>query len=190
MNYAGFSIEYAPTRTHAAATIIIFDNNRNPFEEKTVLFRPSLPHSQENRFARDKEGFEQVSHLVENPLDLLAFYSKTYYPEYDLAHQIGKEFHLRTYTIADSLGEGTYLPLVKQSGAIQPVWLNDYVIAYALRTKSNQKPVYLALGHLTSKKNVIPLTFQFVQEYRIPEIVRLAKNKSKQTLREKLHDLL
>lgn len=175
MNYAGFSIEYAPTKTYAAATIIIFDDNRNPFEEKTMLFHPSLAHSQENRFTRDKEGFEQVSRLLENPIDLLAFYRKTYYPEYDLAHQIGTEFHLRTFTIADSLGEGSYFPLAKRSGAIQPIKFNDSVIAYALRTKSDQKPVYLALGHQTSKKDVLSPTCQFVQEYRMPEIVRLAK---------------
>ena len=190
MNYAGFSIEYSPNRVLAAATITLFNDKKECIEEKSRLFRPSIFYHPNNLFARDREGFETVKALMSNPFNILAFYRKTYSPKYNLAKYIGEEFYLPTFSIADNLGSGSYSPLPKKSGFFQPVYDGKLLLCYALRTQPFLKPVYLTIGNDTKPQRVIPLTFSFIKDSRIPEIVRQARNKSKQTLREHLHDLL
>ncbi|MEN3026287.1 MAG: deoxyribonuclease V [Chlorobiota bacterium] len=64
-------------------------------------------------------------------------------------------------------------------GATAPVWDRGEVIAFALRTRSRARPVYVSIGHRVDLHSAVEVVLECCRGYRLPEPIRLADLLSK-----------
>ncbi len=98
-----------------------------------------------------------------------------------LACYVGKNLRIPTVGIAENLLLGTYENLKREKGSIAPVLYENKIIAYALRTKENLKPLFVSEGFDFKIENFLKDILSSCI-YRIPEPLRLAHSLAKKYL--------
>jgi deoxyribonuclease V len=165
-----------------------------------VLELPSL-RVRDIAIAARKEEFPYIPGLLsfrEAPAILQALESLSTAPDILLCDGQGIA-HPRRLGIASHLGVLTGLPsigcaksllcghlegkLEAHVGSTAPVWDRGEVIAVALRTRANVKPVYVSIGHRVDMAFAVEFVLQCCRGYRLPEPVRLADAVSRRAAR-------
>ena len=72
---------------------------------------------------------------------------------------------------------GKYPELPPKKFSKSPIYINNNVVGYALRTKDNVKPVFISPGHKASVGDSLSIMTQCVAKHRIPEPTRMAHEK-------------
>ena len=72
---------------------------------------------------------------------------------------------------------GKYPALAAEKFSKSPIYINNDVVGYALRTKNNVKPVFISPGYKISVQESISVMEQCVAKHRIPEPTRMAHEK-------------
>lgn len=90
-----------------------------------------------------------------------------------VASHFGVLTHQPTIGCAKSILYGNnHLPDKSKFGTTE-IKSNGEILGYALRTKDNNKPVYISAGHLITSEQALALIKKCVGNYRIPEPTRL-----------------
>ncbi|MFF5382749.1 endonuclease V [Pedobacter suwonensis] len=90
-----------------------------------------------------------------------------------VASHFGVLTHQPTIGCAKSILYGdNHLP-DKSKFSTTEIKSNGEILGYALRTKDNNKPVYISAGHLITSEQALALIKKCVGNYRIPEPTRL-----------------
>lgn len=90
-----------------------------------------------------------------------------------VASHFGVLTHQATIGCAKSILYGdNHLP-EKSKFSTTEIKSNGEILGYALRTKDNNKPVYISAGHLITSEQALALIKKCVGNYRIPEPTRL-----------------
>jgi deoxyribonuclease V len=124
---------------------------------------------------------------------LLKFWQKLIqenYPQPDLIILDGHGIaHPRKFGVACWLGLHTQTPclgcakesllqftgeLPENQGSSLPIYLNDEVVGWALRTQTGIKPIFASAGYAISSKTTQEIILGLKGEYRLPDILRLA----------------
>lgn len=74
---------------------------------------------------------------------------------------------------------GEYTDPDKYRGSASPLFFNEQVIGYVLRTKDNTKPIFVSPGHKVSLATAQQIALACCIKYRIPEPLRFAHTFSK-----------
>ncbi|HEU4496889.1 MAG TPA: endonuclease V [Flavobacterium sp.] len=69
---------------------------------------------------------------------------------------------------------GNYAGLAEEKFSFSPIYNQQEKLGYALRTKTNVKPVFISPGHHISIEDSIEIMINTIQKYRIPEPTRQA----------------
>ncbi len=96
-----------------------------------------------------------------------------------LACRIGEELKIPTIGCAKSLLVGRYKGLKEERGSTSPIIFNNRTVGYAVRTRTDVKPVFVSVGYGISLKRACWVVLQCSKGYRIPEPLRYAHHLSK-----------
>ncbi|GGB66307.1 endonuclease V [Flavobacterium suaedae] len=69
---------------------------------------------------------------------------------------------------------GTHSPVGEKKYSSSPIYINNDITGYALRTKDNVKPVFISPGHKVSVPDSLNIMKKCVLRHRIPEPTRRA----------------
>jgi deoxyribonuclease V len=69
---------------------------------------------------------------------------------------------------------GTYEEPAETRGAYSPLYENEELLGYVLRTKNRVKPMFISPGHLTDFEGARDLALHCARGYRLPEPTRQA----------------
>lgn len=78
---------------------------------------------------------------------------------------------------AKSMLFGSYSEPSPNKFSSSPIYINNDVVGYALRTKDNVKPVFISPGHKVSVKDSLNIMMKCIAKHRIPEPTRMAHEK-------------
>ncbi|MCS6966728.1 MAG: deoxyribonuclease V [Candidatus Kapabacteria bacterium] len=105
-----------------------------------------------------------------------------------IASHIGVLANIPTVGCAKSLLCGTTEEPPNAFGATAPVWDQEELVAMAVRTRRNAKPVYVSVGHRVDLPFAVDLVLRCCRGSRLPEPVRLADSLSKHAARSATMD--
>ena len=94
-----------------------------------------------------------------------------------IASHFGVLKNIPTIGCAKSMLYGGYGQLADEKFSTSPIYNGSELLGYALRTKTNVKPVYIAPGHKVSVEDSLKIMKQCTIKHRIPEPTRLAHEK-------------
>ncbi len=96
-----------------------------------------------------------------------------------IASHIGIATDWPTIGCAKSLLCGSAEEPAHVFGATAPVWDGGELIAMAVRTRPNVKPVYVSIGHRVDLPFAVSVVLRCCRGYRLPEPLRLADSLSR-----------
>ncbi|QYJ69520.1 deoxyribonuclease V [Flavobacterium litorale] len=94
-----------------------------------------------------------------------------------IASHFGLLANCATIGCAKNMLFGKYPNLNLQKGSNSPIYINNDVAGYALRTKDSVKPVFISPGHKVSVADSLTVISQCIAKHRIPEPTRMAHEK-------------
>ena len=93
---------------------------------------------------------------------------------FGLACHIGLLVDTPTIGCAKSLLIGKHGPLGDQAGSLTEVWHREEVVAMAVRTRANVRPVYVSVGHKVDLVTAADWVLACCKGKRLPETTRIA----------------
>ena len=182
LSIAGADVSYDPSRQEARGVVTILSY---PNLELVVYVTAITPSS-----------FPYIPGLLsfrEIPPLLTCFKKLKYHPDlilcdghglahprrFGLACHLGVLFDIPSMGVAKRplLGEHKTLPEVR--GAWEPVIDEGEIIGVAMRSRTNNRPIYISIGHRISLATSIEWVMNCLTQYRLPEPIRWADRLSK-----------
>jgi len=135
-------------------------------------------------YLREGEISIKTIKKLKNNFDLLLIngHGKANVEGKGLATYIGEKLKVPTIGIAKELLFGNFKELGEKKGSKVPVIFKNKIIAYAIRTKDNVKPIFLSEGFCINLKNILDFINSLCL-YRIPEPLRIAHILAKENLK-------
>jgi len=91
-----------------------------------------------------------------------------------IASHLGVMLNKPTIGVAKSLLVGKYKKPCFKKGCKEPVYYNNQVVAYALRSKDNISEIFISPGHLVDLESSLNIVMKTLKGYRLPEPTRIA----------------
>ncbi|MEO0113217.1 MAG: endonuclease V, partial [candidate division WOR-3 bacterium] len=97
-----------------------------------------------------------------------------------IATHLGVILNKPTIGVAKSLLIGEIVGSLKEDRfSYLPVFLNDEVFGFVLRSRAKTKPIYVSPGNLITKEKALEVIINCCRNFRIPEPLRYVHNKAK-----------
>ncbi|MEO0089089.1 MAG: endonuclease V [candidate division WOR-3 bacterium] len=97
-----------------------------------------------------------------------------------IAAHLGVVINRSTIGVAKSLLIGEIKEnLSKEKFSYLPIFFNNEVLGYVLRTRENTKPLYISPGNLITKEKALEIVINCCKKFRIPEPLRYVHTKAK-----------
>lgn len=97
-----------------------------------------------------------------------------------IASHLGIMLEIPTFGIAKNLLVGKFAMPSLEAVNYTPVFHKDEQLGFAVRTKTNVKPVFVSPGHLINLEDSLNLSISMIGKYRLPEPTRIADKLSKE----------
>lgn len=94
-----------------------------------------------------------------------------------IASHFGVLANCRAIGCAKSMLYGNYKPLALDKFSTSPIYSDNEILGYTLRSKKGVKPVYISPGNRITVNESLDIMLQCVKKHRIPEPTRLAHDK-------------
>lgn len=171
------AIDVAYRENQAIAGVLVFNYPELKLVEEVLASSPTLfPYIPGFLAFREGPVVIQALGKIKEKVDLLMFDGQ------GIAHprKMGIATHLGIYLNMSSLGcaksklTGEYLPPDDEKGAKQPLYRENELIGWVVRTKTHTRPVFVSPGNLIDFEGAVEIVLNCSRGYRIPEPLRLA----------------
>jgi deoxyribonuclease V len=172
---AGVDASYLRGTLYAA--VVVFDYPQmNPIEQTVAKAPLSFPYIPGLLSFREAPGIlDAINQLSQLPdVFIVDGHGKAHPRRFGLASHLGVLLDLPTIGCAKSILIGESAPLGKEAGCTAQLTLDSELLGFALRTRTNSKPVYISIGHCMDLKSATEIMFACCKGYRLPEPSRQA----------------
>lgn len=177
---AGADVAFDKNYAYGAFVVLSFPELRL-LELRTSKVRISLPYVPGFLSFREAPAIVAAYNKLKIKPDIILFDGQGFaHPRRaGLACALGLILNKPTIGCAKTKLIGEYTEPKTNKGSLAPLFDNQQIIGYALRTKDNTKPVFVSPGHKTSFLTAWTITLACCTKYRIPEPLRYAHTISK-----------
>jgi len=167
----------AYTDTHVVGAACLYTYPEIEFIE-AASFKMEIPFPYESGFLAFRDGpaiAEAIRRLRNEPDIVIIDGHGIAHPEgIGLASHIGVALGLPTIGSAKTVLVGTYKEPGMKRGSRSSLLYDGEHIGFALRTRSNVKPVYVSPGHMVDMESAAEVVLACATRFRLPEPIRCA----------------
>jgi len=150
-------------------------------ERATSRVRITLPYVPGFLSFREEPAVIAAYNKLRNKPDMILFDGQgiAHPRKAGLACAVGITLDKPTIGCAKTRLIGEYTDPKKTKGSASPLFYNDEIVGFVLRTKDDTKPIFVSPGHKISLKTAKQIALACCTKYRIPEPLRYAHTFSK-----------
>lgn len=176
---AGVDVAYAKHSNKLIAAAVVIDfNSLNLIQKSVVEDTVQFPYIPGLFSFRELPAITKSLELLNITPDLIICDGQgiAHPRRFGLACHVGVIFDIPTIGCGKNLLLGTHAEVGKTKGDYSPVFDNGEIIANALRTRDNVKPLYISIGHRVSLCKANKIILNLCKKYRLPETTRISNS--------------
>jgi len=174
---AGADVSYSRTKQALFAAVIVFDySTLEPIETSMATGTACYPYVPGLLTFREAPVLLSAFRKIKTCLDVVMFDGQGIaHPRgMGLASHLGLFLNVATIGCAKKRLVGEHIIVGSVVGDRVPLYLQQKLVGYVVRTKKNVKPVYVSPGHLIDFDQAVDIVLHTTRGYRLPEPTRQA----------------
>lgn len=173
---AGVDVSYQ--ERYGYGTCVVLDTNLEVVEMEKYKRKMNFPYIPTFFSFRELPVVKPTLDQLDEEVDLVFVGGNgLIHPRLGFASHLGIIQEVPTIGIAKNLLCGKVTNEPKEKGAKSPVYLNDQIVGYALKTSKRANPVYVSPGYKVSLDSACKITLDF-SKYKLPAPIRRAHKES------------
>jgi deoxyribonuclease V len=176
---AGVDVAYAKNSNKLIAAAVVIDfNSLNVIQKIVVEDTVQFPYIPGLFSFRELPAIAKSLELLQITPDLIICDGQgiAHPRRFGLACHVGVTFDIPTIGCGKNILLGTHDEVGEIKGDYSPVFDNGEIIANALRTRDNVKPLYLSTGHRVALCKASKIILNLCRKYRLPETTRISNS--------------
>jgi deoxyribonuclease V len=176
----GVDVAFGKRYAYGAFVVLSFPELKL-IEQAFSRVRITLPYVPGFLSFREEPAVVAAYHKLKNKPDIILFDGQgiAHPRKAGLASALGITLDKPTIGCAKTRLIGEYTEPEKSKGFASPLFYNNEIIGFVLRTKDNTKPIFVSPGHKVALDTAKQIALACCIKYRIPEPLRFAHTFSK-----------
>jgi deoxyribonuclease V len=186
----GVDVAFGKRFAYGAFAVLSFPELKI-IEQESSKVRITLPYVPGFLSFREEPAIVAAYNKIKNKPDIILFDGQgiAHPRKAGLACALGITLDKPTIGCAKTRLIGEYTDPDKTKGSASPLFYNNEIVGFVLRTKDNTNPIFVSPGHKVSLATAKQIALACCIKYRIPEPLRYAHTFSKSNKQGKIKPL-